>query len=365
MRRNIPAVVAAGLCSALALTACGSGEDLVSDQNVLRVGVILPDTSSSPRWESADRPLLEEEFRRFGIQADVQNAGGDGSVFQVIADGMIATDVDALLFASVDAESGTEVIKNATASGIPVIDYDRLTVGGGAAYYVSFDNVGVGEAIGDGLVKCLDEKGVSPADGGVVELNGSPTDNNATLFKQGYDKALKAAGYRVLASSDVPDWDPIKAAALFKTIDGRYQGDYVGVVAANDNLGEAAINRLASKGQSRTIPVTGQDASDAALQRLLLGTQCVTVYKSTAKLARTAAQLTAKLISGDKAGADAFVNQTMKDPSTGAAIKAALLKPQAIQRGQVKDVVKDGGSTAQRVCTTKQLLRYCAKNGVR
>lgn len=365
MRRHVPAAVAAGLASALVLTACGSDDSLTRGPKVLKVGVILPDTSSSPRWESSDRPLLEQEFSSLGIQVDIQNAGGDGGVFQTIADGMIASDVNALLIASIDKTSGSAVIRNAKAAGIPVIDYDRLTVNGGAEYYVSFDNVAVGEAIGEGLVKCLENRGVTPADGGIIELNGSKTDNNATLFKRGYDKVLQEKGYDVLASTFVPNWDPVRGGALFETLKSRHSGDFVGVVAANDNLGDAVIQQLRTTSAGRQIPVTGQDASDAGLQRLLLGSQCVTVYKSTARLARTAAELTTKLIKGDKAGAAALGKDSVQDPETKAAVKAVLLEPQAIFREDVQSVIADGGTSAQQVCTTEKLLRYCKKYGVK
>src|SRR6187549_1205287 len=128
---------------------------------------------------------------------------------------MISAGVKAMLIVNLDNDSGAAVIKKADDAGIPVVDYDRLTLGGGAKYYVSFDNVNVGTAIGTGLVKCLTDAGKKPADGGIIELNGSSTDNNATQFKQGYDKVIREAGYRIVADQGVPDWDPIVAGTLF------------------------------------------------------------------------------------------------------------------------------------------------------
>jgi D-xylose transport system substrate-binding protein len=167
--------------------------------------VILPDSASSDRWETADRPFLEEAFTAAGVEYDIQNANGDKAKFATIADGMLASGCGVLAIVNLDSETGAAVIAKATAAGVPVIDYDRLTLGGGAQYYVSFDNVAVGTTIGEGLVKCLNDAGVT--EGPVAYLNGSPTDNNATLFKEGYSKALEAAGFTPTADQAVPDWD--------------------------------------------------------------------------------------------------------------------------------------------------------------
>ncbi|MDI1289936.1 MAG: substrate-binding domain-containing protein, partial [bacterium] len=141
--------------------------------------VILPDAASSARWETADRPFLEQAFTAAGVEYDIQNANGDKAKFATIADGMLASGCGVLAIVNLDSPSAAAVIAKATAAGVPVIDYDRLTLGGGANYYVSFDNVAVGTTIGEGLVKCLNDAGTT--EGPVALLNGSPTDNNATL----------------------------------------------------------------------------------------------------------------------------------------------------------------------------------------
>lgn len=327
-----------------------------------KVGVILPDAVSSVRWESSDRPYLKAAFEAQGIQADIQNAGGDVAKFQSLADGMISSGVKALVIVNLDSESGSAVIKKATAAGIPVIDYDRLTVGGGAKYYVSFDNVAVGAAIGGGLVSCLKDQKVTS--GGVVELNGSPTDNNASLFKQGYDKAIKDAGYSVAADQSVPDWDGAKAALMFEQIQTTTGGKFVGVAAANDTLAGAVISRLRSQGLAGKIPVTGQDATDEGLQRVLLGEQCATVYKAVKKEAQAAADLTVKLVKGDVAGADAQATGSTHDKKTNQDVKSVLLTPQSIGKSQVKDVITDGYTTKDKICTTDALKAACTANGI-
>jgi D-xylose transport system substrate-binding protein len=370
MRRQFLAVLAVGSAGLLALTACGgssSGSTSGGGSSAAatgKVGVILPDSASSARWETNDRPFLKAAFDAAGIQSDIQNAGGDVAKFQTIADGMISSGVKVLLIVNLDSDSGAAVVKKAQAAGVAVIDYDRLTLGGGSQYYVSFDNVAVGTAIGTGLVKCLKDDGKTPADGGVVELNGSPTDNNATLFKSGYDKVIKDNGYKVVADQAVPDWDNTKAGTLFQQIDTQQKGKFIGVAAANDGLGGAVIARLKAEGLAGKIPVTGQDATDEGLQRVLLGTQCVTIYKAVKKEAAAASDLAIKLIKGDKAGADAEASGVTKDTKLNTDVKSVLLQPEAIYKDNVKDVIADQFTTVDKICTTAALKTACTANGV-
>jgi len=324
--------------------------------------VILPDAASSARWETADRPFLEEAFKAAGLESDIQNANGDKAKFATIADGMIAGGCTVMAVVNLDSPSAAAVIQKADAAGIPVIDYDRLTLGGGAKYYVSFDNVAVGTAIGDGLVKCLGDAGTKT--GNVALLNGSPTDNNATLFKQGYEKVLKDAGYTITADQAVPDWDNTKAGTIFEQMYTKNNGDFVAVAAANDGLGGAAISVLDRNGQAGKIFVSGQDATDEGLQRVLLGTQCVTVYKAVKKEAQAAAALMVALANGDTAAADALATGKTADSTSGKDVPSVLLTPQPIFPDNVKDVIADGFTTVDKVCSTAELKAACAKFGV-
>ncbi len=324
--------------------------------------VILPDAASSARWETADRPFLEEAFKAAGLEYDIQNANGDKAKFATIADGMIAGGCTVMAVVNLDSPSAAAVIKKADAAGIPVIDYDRLTLGGGAKYYVSFDNVAVGTAIGEGLVKCLTDAGTTT--GNVALLNGSPTDNNATLFKQGYEKVVKDAGYTITADQAVPDWDNTKAGTIFEQMYTKANGDFVGVASANDGLGGAVISVLDRNGQAGKIFVTGQDATDEGLQRVLLGTQCVTVYKAVKKEAEAAAALMVALANGDTAAAAALATGKTADSEAGTDVPSVLLVPQPIFPDNVKDVIADGFTTADKVCTTADLKAACTKYGV-
>src|SRR5215213_6632100 len=290
MLKRIFALVAV-LAVALVVGACG-GDDSGSggggndsgdsgSKPKGKVGVILPDTASSVRWESFDRKFLGQAFDAAGVDYDIQNANGDKAKFGTIADQMINEGATTLLIVNLDSPSAATVINKAHQQGIKVIDYDRLTLGGGADYYVSFDNVAVGSEIGKGLVKCMKDNGNDS--GPVALLNGSPTDNNATLFKQGYEKAIKDAGYDVAADQSVPDWDNTKAGTIFEQMYTKANGNFVGVASANDGLGTAAIAVLKRNGDAGKIPATGQDATAEGLQHVLQGTQCLTVYKAVKK----------------------------------------------------------------------------------
>ncbi len=291
------------------------------------------------------------------MKSDIQNAQGSVTNFATIADQMINEKVAVLIIVNLDSASGAAVEAKAKAAGIPTIDYDRLTLGGSAAYYVSFDNVAVGTAIGTSLVKCMGDQGNKT--GAVIELDGSPTDNNATLFKQGYDKAIRAAGYTVAADQAVPDWDNVKGGTIFEQLYGAHK-NIVGVASANDGLGGAAEAILAKNGVAGKILVTGQDATDAGLQRVLLGTQCVTIYKAIKKEADAASAIAIALAKGDTATADGLATGTTHDSTGNRDVKSALATPEAIFPANVEDVVKDGFTTAAKLCTTAALVRQPA-----
>jgi D-xylose transport system substrate-binding protein len=366
-------IIAGTVAAALALTvaACGSDEATTSggsggggggDTAKPKVGVILPDTASSARWEQADRKFLGEAFTAAGVDSDIQNANGDKAKFATIADQMLNSGVNVLMIVNLDSPSAAAVINKAKQQGVPTIDYDRLTLGGGASYYVSFDNVAVGTAQGEGLVKCMQANG--DKSGPVALLNGSPTDNNATLFKQGYEKAIKDAGYTIAADQSVPDWDNTKAGTIFEQMFTKAKGNFVGVDSANDGLAGAVVSVLSRNGESGKIPTTGQDATDEGLQRVLAGTQCMTVYKAIKKEADAASKLAIALAKGDTAGADAQATGQVEDTETKQQVKSVLLEPQAIFKDNVKDVVADGFTTADKLCTTSALKKACEENGI-
>ena len=360
MRMRSLALVAALAAASVGLTACGSSSSSSGSSSTKaagKVGVILPDSASSARWETADRKFLNDAFTAAGVPVDIQNANADKAKFATLCDQFISS-VSVLMIVNLDSDTGAACEKKATAQGIKTIDYDRLTLGGDASYYVSFDNVAVGKAEGDGLVKCMQANGKKS--GPVALLNGSPTDNNATLFKQGYEKAIKDAGYTIAADQSVPDWDNTKAGTIFEQMYTKANGNFVGVNSANDGLGGAVIAVLKKNGVAGKIPTTGQDATDEGLQNVLLGTQCVSVYKAIKAEADAASALAIALSKGETP----TVSGAVKDTVTGKDVPSQLLTPVAIFPENVKDVVADGFTTAAKLCTTPALKAACTKYGV-
>ena len=352
-----------GTVGILALAACGSdsgdsgsggsASSGGSDKPAGKVGVILPDTKSSVRWETADRPFLEKAFKDAGVDYDIQNAQGDAGRMSTIADQMISQGVTVLAIVNLDSSSGAAIEKKAESQGVATIDYDRLTLGGAAKYYVSFDNTKVGELQGQGLEQCLDGKKAN-----IVYLDGSPDDNNATLFAEGAHSVLdKVSTITKVAEQAVPKWDNQQAATIFEQMYTQQKGDIQGVLAANDGLGNAAISILKKNGVNGKVPVTGQDATTQGLQNILAGDQCMTVYKAVNKEAKGLADLAIGLIKGDAPKVDGTVKDGDRE------VPAMLLEPEAIFKDNVKDVVDDGFVTKEDLCTGSY-ADLCTKAGI-
>jgi D-xylose transport system substrate-binding protein len=359
MRIRKAASAAAGLGLALTLAACGQnaaapssggGGGSAAPSGGAKVGVILPETASSARWEGFDKPLLTQAMQAAGLSPDVQNAQGDVQKFSTLADGMIAEGVKVLVIASIDSPSGAAVAAKAKAQGIPVIDYDRLNLGGTSDYYVSFDNVKVGALQGQGMADAL--KGKQGAQ--VIEIEGAPTDNNATLFHQGQETVLKplydSGALKLAGSQPVPNWDNQQGGVIFEQLLTKNGGKVDGVVAANDGLAGAIITVLQKNGLNGKVPVTGQDATADGLQAILRGDQYMTVYKPIKQEADAAAKLAADLAKGDTASADALATGSVQDTKGNRTVKSVLLTPQSITKDTVKTVISDGQVKASEVC---------------
>jgi D-xylose transport system substrate-binding protein len=363
---------AAALCAlALGAAACGSDDNSSSassgsggdsSSKAQKVAVLLPDTKSSVRWETADRPLLEQAFKTAGVPVEIQNAQGDKSTQQQQAEQAITNGAKILLLTNLDSGSGAAIETQAAAKGVKVIDYDRLTLKGKADYYVSFDNVKVGQLQGQGLVDCLDSSG--GAKPRIAELNGSPDDNNATLFAQGYNSVLdplyKAGKAEKVADQSVPDWDNQQALTIFEQMLQKSGNKLDGVLAANDGLGNSVVSALKSR-KLKQIPVTGQDATTQGLQNILAGDQCMTVYKAIKKEADAAAKLASALSPSEQPPAG-LVNGKSDDGQRQ--VPSALLTPVAVTKDNIKDtVLADGFVKREELCAGK-FADACSKAGI-
>ncbi|UXA17560.1 sugar ABC transporter substrate-binding protein [Mycobacterium sp. SMC-4] len=351
MKRTSTLLVTAVIGVGLTVTACGSNSDSTDAQGGGKIGVILPDTKSSVRWETRDRPALAAAFENAGVAYTIQNAEGSADTMATIADGMIADGVTVLAIVNLDSDSGASIQQKAATQGVKTIDYDRLTLGGSADVYVSFDNNTVGELQGQGLVDCL---GGQPAN--VVFLNGSPTDNNATLFSAGAHSVVDATpSITIVGEQAVPDWDNDKAVTIFEQLYTAADGRVDGVYAANDGLAGSVVSILEKNRRAGQVPVTGQDATVEGLQNILAGTQCMTVYKSATEEANALAEVAIALAAGEQPE----TTSTSRDDTGGRDVPSVLLTPKSITKDNIDVVFDDGGQSKDEVCAG-QFAPMCA-----
>jgi D-xylose transport system substrate-binding protein len=297
-----------GLVLALATAAAGCGGDDGGETGAAgttggggegSIWVLLPDSATSPRWESDDRRFFDEAFA--DVEHTIVNAEGDAQQQQAQAEQAIADGASVILLVSIDTGSGATIIDIAKDAGIQVVEYDRFNTGGsGGAAYVSFDNVQVGRTMGEILEPEIEALGKTPAN--VVELNGGEEDNNAFLFKAGYDEIVQKhvddGSWKLVADQFVPGWGANgEGQGIMEQILTKENNQVDAVFAANDNLAQQAINALEAAGVGE-IPLSGQDATAAGIQNILLGKQTMTVYKPIEAEAKVAAAVALALRSG-------------------------------------------------------------------
>ena len=323
------------------------------------IAVLLPDSASSARWEADDRRFLEAAFEEAGVDYSIVNAEGDARTQVTQAEQAITNGASVILLVNLDSGSGATIIDIAREEGVAVIDYDRLTIEGpGADYYVSFDNEAVGRLQGEGLVAAVEAAGLeSPR---VAVLNGSPTDNNATLFKNGYDSVInplfESGEWEEVADQSVPQWDNQEALVIFEQILIAEDGNVDAAIAANDGLAGAVISALANADLD-PIPVTGQDATVGGIQNILAGRQSMTVYKAIKAEAEAAAGLAIAILNGDQDAIDALVNNEVDNGEN--MVPSVLLVPVSVTIDNIEEtVIADGFRTWEEICTD-DFAEYC------
>lgn len=320
------------------------------------VGVLLPDTVSSARYTEFDAPYLTKALETAGLtssQFTVQNAQGSDATELSQAQADITKGATVLIMDPFDGGAGTSIEKYAKAHGVAVIDYDRLTLGGSRKYYVSFNNVKVGQLIGNGLVSCVAAWHVKKPQ--VLVMRGDPTDNNATLFAQGYDAVLAPhfkSGWTNVGKA-AGTWDP-------PTAETEFQGQLTAhkninaVLSPNDENAAPIIHYLQTQGvKAKTFPVTGQDATLIGLQNILGGYQCGTAYKPIYLEAQAAAALAMYLRAGLTPPAG-LVNGQTQDTTGHVSVPSVLLKPEWVTPSNMNaTVIGDNFVPAKQLCTAK------------
>ncbi|MCP2164947.1 sugar ABC transporter substrate-binding protein [Goodfellowiella coeruleoviolacea] len=357
------------LAAAMGLTACGpSGVDTRSSTSTVAaarpvVGVILPDRASSTRWEEQDRPMLAQALQFAGVEPVIENAEGDENRFASLADSLISRGAKVLIIVPLSSEGGVTVERKAADAGIPVIDYDRISLGGSAEYYVSFDNLKVGELQAAGLVNCLGQQAGPKR---IVEIQGSPTDNNATQLQAGQQRVLRdrydSGAYQLVRREWIDNWDPQLGAMTFRDILSS-ERDIDGVIAANDQLAAGVLAVLRDRKLLGKVPVTGQDATLEGLRAVLRGEQCVTVYKSIRDEAEGAARLAVALATGDRVGADDLATGNTTDQVGRREVKSLLLSPEPVDRAGVVELVSENLVSGAVLCAD-DMASVCAQAGI-
>ncbi len=344
-------IAVAASAAALVLSGCsGSGGTGGGDAASSKLAcVILPDAASSPRWESLDRPALEKGLADAGFDSDIQNAQGDTNKYATIADQQLSKGCGVMLLVDYNG-AAVAVAEKAKSQGIPVIAYDRPIAG--ADYYVSFDNEQVGALEGQSIVDGLKAAGKDPATAVVVYMGGDAADGNAKMFHDGAVSVMEAAGIKP-AAEPAGVWDGDKSATNFEQALTSLGGKVDAVWVANDTNAAGVITILDKNGLK--VPVSGQDASVAGLQNVLLGKQTATVYKPVSLEADAAAKLAVQLLKGDKPTAD----KTLDDGTPYIAVVPILVGPDKVQ-----SVVDAGDAKASDICTP-DVAAACEQYGVK
>lgn len=361
--------VAAALLAVGSLAACSNGSGTgttstaSSDSSTAsgKIGLLLPDNVTY-RYAAQDKPLFEAKVKSLCADCTVlyQNAASSATTQQQQAQSMLTQGVKVLVLDAQDGKAAAQIVTLAKQKNVPVISYDRLIDSDGLAAYISFDNEKVGELQATSLVDKLKSDNV-PSGSGIIMVNGSPTDNNATYFKKGAHSVIDGSGYKVLAEYDTPDWLPAKAQFWATSEISKLGASTIkGVYAANDDTGNGVITALQTAGVKTLPPVTGQDSTLAGIQRILAGTQYMTVYKAPKPEAETAAQYAVDLLRGKKLD--------LTDTATSASgftVPATLFDPVAITTENIAStVIKDGTYKVSQVCTTA-LKSACDKYGIK
>lgn len=363
--RGILAVLVAGAL-AVGLAACGdddSSSDTSGDEAAGgggKIALLLPE-SKTARYETQDRPNFEAKVAELCPDCEIiySNADQDASKQQSQAEAALTNGAQVLVLDPVDGAAAGATVARAKAAGVPVISYDRLITDADIDYYISFDNEQVGVLQGQSLLDKLTEDG--NGDGTIVMINGSPTDNNATLFKKGAHSIFDNSSLTIGAEYDTPDWSPDKAQTeMDQAITKLGKNGFVGVYAANDGTAGGAIAAMKSAGvDPTTIPSTGQDAELAAIQRILIGEQYMTVYKAIKPEAEAAAELAVQLVKGEEVTATtAPVNNGQED------VPSILLEPIAVTVDNINDtIIADGFWSAAQICTSAY-AQACTDAGI-
>ena len=346
------AVLAAGLLHGTAAFA--------ADIANVKVAFLMPDQGST-RYEEHDHPGFVAEIKKLCPTCTVlyQNADANAAQQQQQFNSVVSQGAKAIVLDPVDSTAAASLVHQAQSQGIKVIAYDRPIPSAKADYYVSFNNEAIGKAIAESLVQHLKAMKVPASGGGLLEVNGSPTDAAAGLIKKGVHEGLADSGYKTLAEYDTPNWDPSKAQQWVGGQVSRFGKKIVGVVAANDGTGGAAIAALKAAGANPVPPVTGNDATIAGLQLIIAGDQYNTISKPSEIVGGAAADVAIALLKGETPKADTMLFDTPTRLFTPTLVTAGNLKAEIVD----KEIAGKPIEPASVLCTGRY-AEGCKKLGI-
>jgi D-xylose transport system substrate-binding protein len=367
VRRSIRFVISAlvSVLAAAAVTACGNsvsggggGSSSGSggkSTSTAKVAFLMPDEAST-RYELYDHPLFVARMKQLCPTCQVlyQNGNGSASTQQNQMQSVISEGAKVIVLDPVDATALSSSVQQALSRGIKVISYDRPFPKLHTAFYVSFNNERIGKLISSSLVSHLKATGAA-SKGGILIVNGSPTDAAAGLIKKGIHEGVDPSGIKVLAEYDTPNWTPSLAQSWVSGQISRFHSKMIGVVAANDGTGDASIAAFKAGGVNPVPPVTGNDAVTAAAQLIIAGDQYNTINKPIHIVATAAANAAYDLLKGKTPPQNATVFGTPSDIFTPFVVTQKNIKQQLIDSGLQK---------ASAVCTPTYAAA-CAKLGIK
>lgn len=332
--------VAVLLTVSLVLAGCGNNQNASSqgpsageNGKKIKVGLSLP-TQREERWVR-DKETMEKAAKDAGIELIVKVADANMQEQITQVESLLTQGIDVLILAPHDAASAASLVDKAKQEGIPVISYDRLITNTDKLdYYLSFDNVKVGELQG----KYITEK---VPQGKYILLSGAPTDNNAKLFKEGAMKYIQplidSGKIQVLADQAVDNWVPENALKIVEAALAANNNQVDAILAPNDGTAGGAIQALAAQNLAGKVPITGQDSEKSAAKRIMEGTQSMTIFKDTRELGKKAVEVAVDIASGKKVETNGEVdNGKIKVPSI-------LLDPQVVTQENLKEVLVNSG----------------------
>lgn len=345
----------------------------VSAKGCKNIGVLLPESDSSARYEAYDRPLLEKEIKQAIPDATIQyaNANNNADTQQNQADAALTKGACILVVDPNDSDKASVIVQRAKSSQVPVIAYDRLIQDPDTAYYVSFNNVRVGELQGQYIVDQF-RKGAYGLKRGanLVMINGAQTDNNALQFREGATNTLKPLvdnkDLNLVFDQYTPNWDNTRAQSIMDGILTQQRNNVQIAYVANDGMANTVIAALRTQKLDGKVLVTGQDATLTGIQNILTGDQSMTIYKPIAQEAKATAQLVAALSRGETPGNNLVNGQTNLKPN--GQVASVLLTPIVVDKTNVQQtVIADGYLKKAQICNgltgdTTGLCRNVASN---